>query len=186
MSGDYLWDRSGSDRDIEKLESVLGCLAFKGGSLPKLVVPKRAGFFAFRLSWGFQAAAAMACVAVIALGAFWMVRPRPGVAPEPDHTVDPRQAVIQMGETSNRPQQPVEVPRAPARRSILTAEYRASKKKSAAKVRHGEKLVAVTAEEAAAYDQLMLALSITSSKLRIVHDAVAGIEKDSYLKKSDK
>jgi hypothetical protein len=51
---------------------------------------------------------------------------------------------------------------------------------------HKEKPIVVTGEEAAAYKELMLALSIASSNLRIVRDTVAGTGKESTASKSDR
>jgi hypothetical protein len=45
---------------------------------------------------------------------------------------------------------------------------------------------ALTKEEKYAYDQLMLALSITSSKLKMVKDKVAGVEEKNAVRENER
>ena len=59
-------------------------------------------------------------------------------------------------------------------------------KKPARKLETKSNEIALTKEEKYAYDQLMLALSITSSKLKIVKDKANGIEEQNAVVKTER
>ena len=128
----------------------------------------------------------MAGLAMIFFGSLWMISPKYNVVGMPDLVVEPKQPLIQIDETVNPPEPPIEGPLPSGRRDVLTANYKQPKRMKLTKVVHKEKPIIVTPEEAAAYDKLMLALAITSSNLRIVQDTVAGIDKESPVRKNDR
>jgi len=187
MKEDYLWDGTGSDPEIEKLEASLGTLSYKGGVAPKVPVRRRASFLSmWRPPFGLSAGFAVACVAMICFGSLWMIRPKHSVVSVPDIIVDPKQPAIQPNEVVNPPEPPIAGPKSNGRPDVLTASYKPPKQAKVVKTVHKEKPIVVTGEEAAAYKELMLALSIASSNLRIVRDTVAGTGKESTVSKSDR
>ena len=182
MKEDYLWDKTGADPAIEKLESALSVFRFDENSLkiPVSVSAPVEGrrYFKF-LSFGF--AAACACVAVISW-ALWVPVPNPddtGPASEQAFTPPTDTGLQAAPDPVNGPDLQVAVDvRAPAG-SI--GHYKKAVRKAA-------RPVAVTArvkkpalvtepftkEEIYAYNRLMLALSITSDKLNLVKEKIPG------------
>ena len=179
MSEDYLWDMTGSNAEIEKLEAALGRLAYKGGAAPKVQLKKKRSLLAmFTPSFGLRAGLAMASVAAICFVSLWMTQPKHNVVTVPDLIVEPKQPVIRTDETVNPPEPPIEGPKQGSRqgfrREVFTVSYKPQRQSKHAKRVNRSAPIIVTPEEAAAYNKLMLALSITSTNLRIVKDAVAG------------
>jgi hypothetical protein len=183
MKEDYLWDKTGADPAIEKLENALSVFRFDESSLQ---IPVRAGapvegrrYFKF-LSFGF-AAAACACVAVISW-ALWAPVSNPdnaGPASEQAFTPPADTRVQEVPDPANGPDLPVAVEvKAPARES---GHYKKAVKKAVRPVAvtaRAKKPAPVAApftqEEIYAYNQLMLALSITSDKLNLVKEKIPG------------
>jgi hypothetical protein len=177
MNHDYLWSKTGHDADVEGLERLLAEFRFDGKSEPQLpatnTIPvgrtsKR------RFVLGLSFAASMAALVVVA---FWITRaPLTSVAtgghnPESiSETVDTRdddrvvypvadrrKDVVSMAEPSN-----LSRPKTNDVRSKLNRNVHAAKVEKAQ----------LTKEEKFAYDRLMLALSITGSKLKVVQDTI--------------
>jgi hypothetical protein len=183
MKEDYLWDKTGTDPAIQKLENALSVFQFDESSLQMPVsahVPAegRRRYFRF-LSFGFAAAAACLVVAVIS----WVLL---GRAFNPDKGPIQEQVLTQLGGTTlegppavDRPDSPVsgevkppartaghniKAPGKPVRPVAVTA--RAKRRLPAAET--------FTREEIYAYNQLVLALSITSDKLNLVKEKIPG------------
>lgn len=193
MNEDYLWDRTGSDPEIEELEQKLG--VFRSGDLqpPSIAgsVPRQpASFLSFGLRLGFASLAAAVIVAFSAV--FYFDRP-----------VDPYGITITFNEAPERTG-PVEIPDPPSlanadhavtdarnatREFVRTARTAPKTGKPASPVgaevpdpgsrnsvdlRPGDQFASLTQEERYAYDQLMLALSISSSRFKMVRDKAEG------------
>jgi hypothetical protein len=218
---DYLWDKQGTDTDIEALESALRSFAYSETAPPKIAdAPAIAKSWSFLDLFQFRFALAGLCVAVTCLGLVWLVvrkndtpdisyidrteQTAAPIAPTPDcptcgsphgsngEMLDPVQKPARskgdMLNTENELKNidqfanPVNTP--PNGTVIQAAHTNGPKKKKKKNVRMIYRpvrplpevmtAVAVTKEEADAYNKLMLALSITSSKLKIVKEKVDG------------
>lgn len=179
MKEDYLWDRTGSDAGIEDLERTLGTLRFEGTTAPGITqqseapAPRR---FRFRLAFSGAAFAS----AVIAASVFFAVY---------GTLYDARELSVSL-ENRPTPVEAVEIPDPPAIAAPANVEFRtaAVPKSKAERTRVREKPVPVsqpaipapdqfamlTAEEREAYDNLMLALSVTTSSLKLVQEKANG------------
>jgi hypothetical protein len=183
MSEEYLWDKTGSDPEIERMETALRNFAYKEKGPPQL--PARVltlsearprWFFSLRMAF------AMAFVVMLSLGlgALVFVQKRTAtdqvrtVAPPQDSMPTPPPTRIEEPETkptivappiSKKDFVPVRHNFVPQRRVVAKTVHKPIRRESEVKF---------TNEELYAYNQLMLALSITSSKLKIVNDKVNG------------
>jgi hypothetical protein len=180
MKEDYLWDKTGADPAIEKLENALSVFRFDESSL-QIPVSARAPvegrrYFKF-LSFGF-AAAACACVAVISW-ALWAPVSNPNhTGPASEQAFTPP-ADTRSQEVDNKTDVPVAVDvKALARE---TGHYKKAVKKAvrpvAVTARVKKPATAAqpfTKEEIYAYNRLVLALSITSDKLNLVKEKIPG------------
>jgi hypothetical protein len=185
---DYLWDKTGSDPEIESLENTLAvfrCQEKAPPELPAKVLPfvkkdSPRTFFRF----AYAAAACLALVAV-ALG-LWLrisvpkqepaadlaeiASPRPENASPPAEipapaVVLPATVTAEPGDGTPRPSFKLRAVRIkkPVAEARVTREIKVK-----------NTIVALSKEEKYAYDQLMLALSITGSKLKLVSDRIDG------------
>ena len=180
MNNDYLWDRTGSDPEIESLEAHLEALRFRPTEPPTLpapvivIEPARPSWL-LRLGLGFAAASA-ACIALIFALLAGGETPAPIAAAEETPSAVTRHAVP-----------PSALPDAEYMKASTAAPQRKPKVKK--RTRRGAKFVPVppaprplpeifTAEERDAYRQLMTALAVTSENLGIVREKLNGTEKD--------
>ena len=181
MKEDYLWDKTGADPAIEKLENALSVFQFDEGSLqiPVSVCAPVEGrrYFKF-LSFGFAAAA---CVGVAVISwALWAPVSNPNTVPEPEQAFT-RPAEEILDTIGSKPDVPVTVDvKAPApdrtaghykkavSKAVRPAAVTARVKKPAPAAQP------FTKEEIYAYNRLMLALSITSDKLNLVKEKIPG------------
>ncbi|MGE3465694.1 MAG: hypothetical protein AB7J13_02070 [Pyrinomonadaceae bacterium] len=184
MESNYLTDKTGRDIEVERLEGLLSEFRYVETAAPDLPASNVIEFAKQprRRAWTiFAASAGFACVLI---GVFWFMAgterpsstdlasnigsgqnettaaavpaadlPAPDAGPQAENEISPAAA------------SPVEVKRQPRARYAV---HRPAKRAAEA--------VELTAEEKYAYDQLMLALSITSSKLKMVRDKVDGRE----------
>jgi hypothetical protein len=185
MNEEYLWDKTGSDPEIEKLEAKLKEFAYKGYEPPPIpakaftladVRPRR--FFRFHLAF---ASAALAALTVSIIG-FFIVQQR---LEKIDQTLVAAPEISTLPATAESVTEPLTrpayVPTAVAGNKLPEAHRAVYSSKRASKPvprkpTLDDPQVEMTKEEAYAYNQLMLALSITSSKLRLVKDKVDGVE----------
>jgi hypothetical protein len=193
MNDEYLWNRTGNDPEVEDLEKALAVFRYRDATPPAAVqqiavLSER--HRRFRLSFAF----AFASFAIIAIAAAVWLRifsssSRSENAPEMvfvQESTDAPDVIEPFVEPKLPPKLNPEGQSRPAgnrRRSIAatTAAIRSRPRTKDAMPK--DTIAGLTAEERFAYRQLMLALSITSSKLKIVQDAVDGNpdseEKDS-------
>jgi hypothetical protein len=183
MSEEYLWDRTGSDPEIEKLETVLRKLAYKQNDSPPLPA-KVLTLPAARRSWfhGLRMAFTLGGVSVLILGLGTLVFIQKQTSSHQNATVAPPQESAMPLPTIEKTEPTIDpsVSRSPIARKVFIPIHRNAvpRKSAAIKTVHEEiqrkPEVKFTNEELYAYNQLMLALSITSSKLRIVNDKING------------
>lgn len=197
MNENYLWDKTGSDSEIEKLENAL--LAFRytetaAPALPAKVLPfksKTPRSF-FRLGFAFAA-----CTVLVLIGAgVWNRVSNNNSKVETDSAkiVAPQESapLIRQPIIENKPDSVIESVRVSSAKKSLTARRLPKQKifktrkvfpsvdlKDEIIARNNtavESSVKLTREEKFAYNQLMLALSITSAKLKIVKDKAESLE----------
>lgn len=206
MKNDYLWDKKGSDTEVENLENTLTAFRSKNlvpPSLPaKISVAEQkiaSPFFAlFKLKFAF---ASLACALIF----FALVFRQWGNVKTPLFNDLAKQETISQTVDSAIEKEVFVEPIVPVTKVKTGAEKYPRTQKNITKIRHlaapiprptkkfpnrkvKEKPLSetLTAEEKFAYNQLMLALSITSEKLKIVKDKVDGIEQKTAVLESAK
>jgi hypothetical protein len=193
MEEDYLWDKTGSDPEIEKLENALQVFRYKETAPPE--IPAKVVSFPVqhqRKSLRFALAAA-ACIAfgIISLGVWFQIL---------KSNMETGNTVAEINQTQSEailPDKPSAAETFPVQKpddlpNVKTGNSTSSSERKIIKVRKSVPLVSrqkdvkvyaskqtkstvfLTEEEKFAYNQLMLALSITGSKLKIVKDKIEG------------
>lgn len=188
MENDYLWDKSGEDEEIERLENALKGFRYQPVSAPILPVKvlqieqkPKFSFFNFRF-----AAAGFACLVItfIGLGIFLQ-----SSNDKIEGIADLSQPIVQPIKFENKTApvfiEPIvktpTISQSIVRKISHTKEFETPKvqktvlRKSFAKIKPNKEII-LTEEEKFAYNQLMLALSITSEKLKEVKDKANGLE----------
>jgi hypothetical protein len=193
MKEDYLWDKTGEDAEIQGLENALKAFRYRETAPPalpqKVFTLDKAKPRKFFQTFGFGFAALAAVVAVFSVVWFQIAGSQIPVGETVAEKSEPR--------IENPPAEekfaaaprltPVVKPENPppsARRGDIKIRQRSAPiiRPEKAVLRNTvskEPAETLTAEEKYAYDQLMLALSITGSKLRIVQDKIKGIEEQN-------
>lgn len=179
MKEDYLWDRSGHDAEVERLEELLSTFRFSDEIAPRSnVVEFRVRSRSGRQPWILAIAASVA-IGSIAIGAWTLSSTVNETAPaeSTQSNVEVRAADLPVIATIQIPQHANTVNPVSSSR-IRRGKNRASAQKAFLAGRTTRRKPAgspsLTADETQAYNQLMLALSITSEKLQIVRDTVNG------------
>ncbi|HEY8559820.1 MAG TPA: hypothetical protein VIL74_05410 [Pyrinomonadaceae bacterium] len=198
MKEDYLWDKTGADAEIEGLENALKAFRFEETAPPAL--PQTA--FAIekekpRVFWRFGLAfAAFACLLTV-FSIVWFqlgARQTPGdaVVSEINPALDREKAADEtfIEKTTPPAEKPVRATTSAAPKIVKIARKSAPAARPVKAVTRRTVTKApaetLTAEEKYAYNQLMLALSITGSQLKIVKDKVQGIEDKNAARESAK
>jgi hypothetical protein len=193
MNEEYLWNKTGDDTEIKKLENALGAFRYREDSPPVLPIvetePRSNGW---RFSLVF-ATAAFATVAIAAVGWFQI-----STGNDDDEITFVYYPAVentqQQQQQSVEPQPPVVEPQpAPKQptlrgRPVIQSTYASAplpQKRTPNPKTQKVSTESLTAQERYAYNQLMLALSISSAKLKIVHDAVNGVEDTDSNKKEN-
>lgn len=189
MNEDYLWDKSGDDPEIERLENTLAVFRYRETEAPVPQMAKPVTVVETASRWKFYFAYAFAALAIVViLAGMWIrISSGPGGSEKRVASVAPARV---NSETRDGPRVtadhvvPIDRVQPVSRRS---SPLRISAKRTAALTHRRSRTspersqdpngtAALTKEERYAYEQLMLALSITGSKLKIVKDTINGIE----------
>lgn len=213
MREDYLWDKSGEDAEIERLENVLQAFRFKENAAP--AIPFKVSEFVkeskessekrFSRRRVLPLALAAACAA-IAFGVWFQITKNviktaeiaaetnksqnETVAPQITGVEKPAEkssgSAVKTIEKTKRTENVKEVfdakvskirrvvsPNISPNNRPRTMKLEAAQPQS---VKTAESIARLTDEERYAYRQLMLALSITSSKLKLVKDKAESVE----------
>jgi hypothetical protein len=183
MKNDYLWDKTESDADIERLENLLSDLRYQPTSPPaleqkQLVFEPRRAWFGLSLPRVFAAA-----IAGLLLVGIWFLIPRSesgksvasiSTAPDSRPAVETDTKVLaRTPETTEEKDLPVMEPK-PVK-TVYLPEAKTTRRAIPAKAsatKRSKRIEALTSEEKYAYDQLKLALSITGSQLKAVSDTI--------------
>ena len=204
MEKDYLWDKTGADAEIERLENALQAFRYKETAppvLPAKVLPfkkdERRKVFPF-------AFAAAACLAFVTVGlGIWLqisndqIKLKNNTAKtitnqsrteflresrvaEPNDLSVKKSDFLMVKKVKNSKQS--------SKRKIvlLLKNVQNTVPQKETKIQKNKALkpeIRLTKEEQYAYNQLRLALSITSSKLKLVKDKVEGIEEKPVVRK---
>lgn len=186
MNNDYLWDKSGSDAEIEELESALRNFAYRETPPPALAVTSEVVTFTPkpRVKVFRYAITAAACLLFIAVSfGIWISVSRNAVVNPADDLVaqnpvahNPNAGVIFEIDPVEKLDDIVAVNPVPhAKKKIVPIARKVRKPATAASE------PALTAEELFAYEQLKLALSITGSKLRLVKEKLESHESETVI-----
>ena len=189
MSQDYLWDRSGSDPEIESLENALAVFRYQESAVPVVTPaivatprPLWPGIFSVRVAFG------LATAAVLIFGVVWLGSQRmtpsqtdPSAAVRNRQNSMPETVQVQGQLPAVEQAKLVEV--SAPRKTIIRAQFVRRQRTVPQKAQTaqnakaaGTELAAFTQEERDAYQRLMLALAITGSKLKLVQDTIDRIE----------
>jgi hypothetical protein len=190
MKEDYLWDKTGEDDSIARLENALQAFRYEETAPPALpanvfTVEKEKPRRFFQIGFAFAAFASVFLV----LSFFWFqtagdkIPPVETFAENNQPEIVDRAANEEFNKTTDKSAPAVKIenstppakPKAAATRQTIAPVVRANKAVLRNKPAKAPSET-LTAEEKYAYDQLMLALSITGSKLQIVKDKINGIE----------
>jgi hypothetical protein len=186
MSDEYLFEKQGTDAEIEKFEELLSAYRLSP-VVPKLARAKGGKtsgsvFNWFKLSY----AVAFASLLIVCAGAVLSIRyvyqvnrevtaARPVDTPEIDRMVltsaNSEQAAI-----DNSPSVAVRVPTVPSAKAPSRVKTIPRSHQRSLVAKTIEKTPRLTKEEQYAYDQLKVALWITGSKLRVVQDTIDRVD----------
>ena len=198
MKKDYLWDKTGeTDPEIERLENALAVFRYQASeppALPAKIIPfeRKAprGFFRFAFAFASCAAAVAICLGVwlqfsnnkievakdstetIALPVDEKIAEKP--AEQIAEQIPVKKPGVSIAEKIEQPKQFDERKIVKVKNVVQPIERKNNL--IARKIEVKKPDVTLTKEEKYAYDQLMLALSITSSQFKMVKDKVAGVE----------
>lgn len=190
MNEEYLWNKTGEDAEIESLENALKAFRYRETAPPELPSkqlvfeekPTRRSWFPFIFAFG--SGFAVILFAVILL--FNFSTKKVDEAKNDTEISAPKTQEKQAEKTIL--QIAVEPPKALSEKTIETTKpkivkvveskssTKVSTKQIARKIENKKPSVKLTDEEKFAYDQLMIALSVTSAKLNIVKDKMKTID----------
>lgn len=196
MNEEYLWDKTGEDAETEKLENALKAFRYRETAPPALPAkqlifeekPPRRRWFPF--VFAFAASAALILLAFVFL--FNSSTNQIEEAKTSNEIIAPNlkektTAEIPVETTKIAPTEKVETAKTKVQPKTVktrqTVQLTKSATKTIARKTEAKKpSVKLTDEEKYAYDQLMLALSITGSKLKIVQDKIQNVDETSVSK----
>jgi hypothetical protein len=184
MNDEYLWQKTGEDPEIAKLEETLAVFRYREDAAPALTITQPAKPGRWRLLVGL-AVPAFAAVAIA--GGMWIRKDESEITfihqPPAEVLQKPVEPAAPAVQPTSAPKQPVDRRTRGAQSASLVVPRRARAKTHPRR----SETVALTKEERYAYRQLMLALSISGSQLNIVRNTINGVEDEpSELKKNDR
>ena len=190
MKEDYLWNKTGDDAEIKRLEETLAVFRSRT-DMPPVIVPETAkeknGFSSWFTGFRLAFAATATATAAIAIAAIliWFPTSRGQLQVNVEEVQPATNVAPPKVSTVVTPQESSEIPKTvtptlakanePAVKQRRPTQQRRKQTNFASQTARNDK-PAFTAEELYAYQQLMLALSITNSKLKIVRDTMTGAD----------
>jgi hypothetical protein len=193
MNDEYLWNKTGNDAEIERLEGMLSAFRHDPGTPPPVPVRAATEVPRRRRNWMFwlpPVFASCTAVVVVVIGFLAVSKTPQRIAKtvaDPAAEIQPAPNYSQSAENPMPSTRKQASPSLPDVRKAMSEPERASQTPRAVKaVVRPRTVVAsrprkhsgepeLTPRERYAYQQLMLALSISGEKLRIVRDAVNGV-----------
>ncbi|HRH45839.1 MAG TPA: hypothetical protein PKY82_29625 [Pyrinomonadaceae bacterium] len=187
MENDYLWDKIGEDAEIEELEKTLQVFRYQESNAPKLpakIVETKPKFSLLSLRFALSFAT---CIALLIGGFFvWSkLSTKQDLALTAINQNSSKTVIAPINVA------PIQIVEKPPKQEFVPKPFNISYRQkvsapviSKIKSKRIAPKVKLTDEEQYAYDQLMLALSITGSKLKEVQDKVNGGEETTSVIKS--
>ncbi|PYT01320.1 MAG: hypothetical protein DMF63_00255 [Acidobacteria bacterium] len=179
MNDEYLWQKTGVDPEIERLEQKLAVFRYRESTPPVMITettvasPRR-----WRIPLAFSFAAAL--VAVVLISAMLIKRSNTDndavvFVENPEFEIaSPGPAAIEERKVAPSPNVVPQFAQAKRVKVIRASHVEGRRPKT--EDRTPVTVAALSREEKYAYRQLMIALSISSSKLKIVEDTINGNE----------
>jgi len=167
MNEEYLWDRSGDDTEIERLEDLLQDLRYRPTAAPTLPSPRR-WWQNVQILTGLTATAAIAIIA-----SFIYFSPLRSETVRTARNEQVETPVVAPSTAAAAPTSPLTEQRPTYSNALFVRRPRAKA------VKRTKPPVVLTAEEKHAYDQVVFALYVTGSKLRSVRDTIDVMEKNN-------
>lgn len=184
MSDQYIWDKTGSDAEIEALEDLLGSMRYVPVPAPELPVARAKRFSSsfWKISLGFAVPAA---AMTIVLAVMWAPAPRDNVAvngPAAPAAKVLVESPVSTQQTTAADNTPAAEPRAAYVKPVLKLKARArrpiERSLLAKSTKDSNVKRSLTPEEKFAYDQVRLALSISATQLKVVRDSVNNADEE--------
>jgi hypothetical protein len=174
MKDEYLWEKTGDDAEIKRIEDVLSVYRYRETAPPAVIVPVGRSWIR---TWRFPFAVAGFAVVLLIVGIGFNVPIgsegddvtfiyHPSATQEAPQTVEP-----EIPESQPRPASPG--PR--IRREIDPTTVSMPRPRTTRTQKN--RTVVLTKQERDAYQQVLLALSISSAKINIVRDTINGVDK---------
>lgn len=203
MKNDYLWDKTGNDTEIEKLENALKVFRIEETKAPQIPdniiyfnqeTPRNLFSFFRALAAGFAFASALIVAGFIYFNSETETAQHKTIEnsiqseelkiQKPTDFIQPEKTVIEQTSIKEKSNNNFENPKT-GKQNFKVQKLIYKPKAKALKVQKTE-VVKLTEEEKEAYDKLMLALSITSSKLKIVKDKVQNLDEQTAINTENK
>lgn len=192
MKDDYLWDKIGKDSEIEKLENALQVFRPQESNPPQI----EATVFQYKKESSgnffpvFRALAACLTLVFISVG-FWMFFTKTEAETTNRQFINipfekTSAVIIENKNSDDISEKTPEIVKNEQKKPISKIQKSVYKPKIKPAKNKNEQVVKLTQEEKAAYEQLMLALSITSSKLKIVKDKVQNLDDQTAIYEKEK
>ena len=170
MKQDYLWDATGQDAEIEQLEELLSVYKFETSDPPR---PPSAVVSPWWRFWDARFAVPAFATLLLIAGVSVFLLYRFGTQGPGELAAVPEQTVLVPVTAALQPKPSVPVPAPTVTSASLPTGPRY--KPTAIRAIQSKRVTSepkLTREELYAYNQLMLALSITGSSLRAVQDTI--------------
>jgi len=183
MNDEYLWQKTGSDPEIEKLEKKLDAFRYRDAPLnipvvENVVETARVPRWRISLAFAFAASAMAGILAAVVLFNITSTPVETVFVASPElETASPAPAAAPIEEKKTTTAPKVVPQFAEIKRSKIIRTQPATDRRPKTKdLRLSNSIATLSPEERYAYRQLMLALSISSSKLKLVEDSIKGNE----------
>ena len=178
MNDDYIWDKTGDDRETMRLEKALAVFRYCESDPPALPPEEHPRRRRFLFAYAIPAFAVLTLAAGLWLGVM--------TGGDDDEVTFVHHPAADASEQIPEPEAPAAQPPAslnppvpPTRRAVMPT-IASAPRRSRAKTRlpKTSTVATLTKEERHAYEQLMLALAISGSKIKIVQNAIHGVEEN--------
>ena len=191
MNDEYLWQKIGEDAEIALLEEKLAAFRYRESDPPAIAIASEPSLITrWRFTFAFVATA---LAAVLITATVWIYAVRESkTTDEVTFVSAPEPAIPDSKPVEAQPPviQPSAPEKQPVRRGreiqVQSASMRPTRKHRVQTAQPAATTAALTEEERYSYRQLMLALSITSSKLNIVKNTIDGVEGSDDAKQNNR
>ena len=179
MNDEYLWNKTGQDQEIANLEETLAVFRYRETAPPALPVQltKQPRSWRFTFAFAFAGVAAV----VIAVGVWFQMSKAMDAndgttAFVLDAGTQQTAQPIDIKTVPDPEKVPAPAPARPTARPERAGNFTSTPLIVRARKTKPSGMAGLTRRERYAYERLMLALAISSSKLKLVKDAIDGVE----------